>query len=77
MAIENKPRSKISVIEKKNRNEYTKKEKYLLREVWTSIISSQYSLVTHDKKLTKTVEKLFKLHIMGSFHPSKCITLKD
>lgn len=48
VTIENKPRSKISVIEKKNRNEYTKKEKYLytLRSVDFNHIKSVFIINT-------------------------------
>ena len=47
------------------------KEKYLLRRLWTPIILNHCLLLTqHDKWLAKTVEKLFKLHVMDDIHPS-------
>ena len=54
------------------------KEKYLLRRLWTPIILNHCLLLTqHDKWLAKTVEKLFKLHLMEDIHPSKCSILNN
>ena len=54
------------------------KEKYLLRKLGTPMILNRCLLWTqHDKDSLKTVEKLFKLHVVDGIHPSEGYILKN
>ena len=59
-------------------NENKMKEKKLLGKLCTPMILYRCSLLTqHDKWLVKTVEKLFKLHVVDGIYPSKRSILKN
>ena len=70
---------KLSIIGKNPLEMWTKwKKNIYLEDCGTPIILNHCLLLTqHDKWLAKTVEKLFKLHVMDDIHPSKCSILNN